>query len=133
MIRMEIGGVNGQRMMDVLFELSSIPRNEDCVFRYSHSIFELPSTKRNEDCVWHLQVFSFDIRITFNKEKRRLRMASSGILIRYSNYPQQRETKTAYGIFRYSHSIFELPSTKRNEDCVWHLQVFSFDIRIVFG
>jgi len=98
------------------------------VFRYSHTI-RLPSTKRNEEKLCCIEVFSFD-SITFDKEKQGQAMLSSGILIRF-DYLRQRETRTSYVGFRYSHSI-RLPSTKRNKDKLCCLQVFSFD-SITFG
>ena len=98
-------------------------RTRYVVLRYSHSI-RLSSTKRHEDKLCCLQVFSCDL-ITFDKEKRGQAMLSSGILI-WFDYLRQRETRTSYVVIRYSHSI-RLPSTKRNEDKLCCLQVFSYD------
>ena len=80
---------------------------------YSHSTLELPFIKIRETMIRY------------------------GI-IRYSHstlelpFIKIRETMIRYGIIRYSHSTFELPFNKRNDDTLWHYQVFSFDFRITF-
>jgi hypothetical protein len=102
-------------------------------FRYSHWIFELCSIKRNEVILCMLQVFSLNIRIMFHKEKPGYTMYASGILIKYSNYLQETETRLFYVCFRYSHWIFELCSIKRKEVILCMLQVFSLNIRITFN
>ena len=62
---------------------------------------------------------------TFDKEERRQVMLSSGVLNVIRIYLRQRGTKTNYVVFRYSHPYSNTPSTKRNEDKLCCLQIFS--------
>jgi hypothetical protein len=75
----------------------------------------ITSMKDKRRCVTVSSGILINIRITFDKEKRRYTQYASGIFTSVRITFNERETKMRYGLFRYSHSIFEYRNIRARE------------------